>query len=100
MSFIGATLVLEGHAIQNPLKENDGKNLILSLRYLMQSCRERDLETKKELVIPVEMVIQAEQLLKPKSSKLRRVAQLMLIAFFYLLHVGENTKPRRKTRTV
>ena len=100
ISAIGATLVLEEHAIRNPLKELDGKNLILPLRYLLQAYRNTDPAVKKELAVPVELVIEAQQLLKPKSVKFRRVAQLMMIAFFYLLRVGEYTKPRKRTRTV
>ena len=100
ISSIGTTLVLEGHAIQIPLKEKDSKNLIFPLHYLMQSHRNRDLATKKELAVPVEIVMQAQQLLKPNSAKSRLVAQLILITIFYLLRVGEHAKPRRQTRTV
>lgn len=92
--------MLEGHSLRNPLKDLDGKNFILPSRYLLQSYRNTDPAAKKELAIPVELITAAQDILKPKSGKFRRIAQLIIIAFFYLLRVGEYTKPRHQTRTV
>ena len=99
ISTIGATLVLEGHDIRNPIKDPDGK-LILPLRHLLQSHRNSDLVAKKEISVLIELSIAVADLLHDRSPKHRKMSQLINIAFCYLLRVVEYANPKIVTRTV
>ena len=99
LSAIGMTIILESYTIHDPLKQHDGK-FILKIQYLLQSYSKNNLPVLLELAVPVKLIQVGHIHLHNKLPKFRRIAQLLIIAFYYLLRVGEYTKLRKKTRTV
>ena len=93
------TLVIEGYTIRNPLYGGDGK-LVLPLKYLLDAYKQQDPLVLSQLAVPLELILSAQDLLPSRGIQYKRAAQLITIAYFYLLRVGEYTKPRKKTRTV
>ena len=91
--------MVEGHAFCNPLHDANGK-LILPLRYLLDAYKQKDPPVLPQLAVPLELIIKSQQMLPPRGKQYERAALLIGIAYFYLLRVGEYTKPRKQTRTV
>ena len=99
ISSIGTTLVVEGYTFRNLLHGGDGK-LVLPLRYLLEAYRQQDPPVLPQLAVSIELIVAVKYILPPRDPQHKRAAQLIIIAFFYLLRVGEYTKPRKQTRTV
>lgn len=99
LSAIGQTIVLDGQAFTNPLHTPEGK-LILPLHYLIQAYTNQDPPSLPSLAVPVELVEAALNLHRKGTKRQQRTAQLMVVAYYFLLRVGEYTKPNKQTRTV
>ena len=82
----------------NPILANEDK-LILPLRYLVQSYAKHDGPTLPSLAVPIELINYIVRTFNANIAQIR-TAQLVAVAFYFLLRVGEYTKPKRKTRTV
>ena len=66
----------------------------------MHAYKQKDPPVLPQLAVPLELIIAARDLLPKRGQQYKRAAQLIIIAYFYLLRVGEYTKPRKQTRTV
>ena len=82
----------------NPILANEDK-LILPLRYLVQSYAKHDGPTLPSLAVPIELINYIVRTFNANIAQIR-TAQLVAVAFYLLLRVGEHTKPKRKIRTV
>ena len=98
LSSVGQTLALEGFSMTNPILANEDK-LILTLWYLVQSYAKHDGPTLPILAVPIELINYIVRTFDANIAHIR-TAQLVAVAFYFLLRVGEYTKPKRKTRTV
>jgi hypothetical protein len=90
---------LDGQALSNPLHNHEGK-LLLPLNYLIQAYTNQDPPSLPSLAVPVELVEAALNIHNKGTKHQQRTAQLMVIAYYFLLRVGEYTKPSKQTRTV
>ena len=57
LSVIRVTLILEEHAICNSVKDLNNKNFILLVQHLLQSHRNVDPLARKELAVPIELIL-------------------------------------------
>ena len=87
----------------NPLKR-DGQNYLKPLELQLAAYRREDPPPIPQLAAPVTLVNKVvDQLTGPGTTpKQHATADLCLIAFYYLLRVGEYTHPRKQgaTRTI
>ena len=66
LSAIGTTLVVEGYTFRNPLHGGDGK-LVLPLKYLLDAYKQQDPPVLPQLVVPLELILAARDLLPAKG---------------------------------
>jgi hypothetical protein len=72
----------------------------LPFRHLLKSYKDQDPAPKPQLALPVATVERAAAYCQaPHQPLIRATADLVTIAFFFLLRVGEYTMPRRNVRT-
>ena len=107
LSAITKTLELAGS--DSPLLQAPDKYLT-PIRRLLEGFRRTDAPNIPQLAVPVSVPHYCyDTFAQDSSSKTRTTADLVLVAFYYLLRVGEYTKPRfvksgtqlrRATRTI
>jgi hypothetical protein len=99
---VGQALLLAG--FPDPRRSYGAKELDLAFRHTLKSLKEADPVPKPQLALPVETIAAAAVPAQSPgaSARARAVADLIVIAFFFLLRVGEYTLPaaHRHTRTV
>jgi hypothetical protein len=79
----------------------DGDRLKLPFRWLYDKWRHDDPAPKQQLALPYHAVLATAALLRSLGTPAGTVqADLVMIAFFYLLRPGEYTKHQRATRTI
>lgn len=89
---IAQTIQLAG--LESPLHQ-DAKHYILPIERLVASYRKADPPPQQKLAVPVSVPEYAYKLGKESSNpKMKAAGELTMIAFFYLLRVGEYTPPR------
>ena len=92
----------------NPLKVKGSDNFISPIRMMLVGFENEDPATQKKLPVDADVVELCCEwgLLVTATAKDRRTGDLILIAFYYLLRVGEYTcrwrkkRPRRTKKTV
>jgi hypothetical protein len=95
---VAQTLVLAGS--DNPRRTYGSKELDLPFRHLLKSYKDQDLAPKPQLALPVAMVQRAGAFHQaPNTPLTRATADLVTVAFFFLLCVGEYAMPKANTRT-
>jgi hypothetical protein len=97
---VGQTFKLAGHP--DPRRPPSSKELHLAISRLLSTYWNADPATKSQIALPVEVIagiMQHEGV--SDSPGVRAAADLILVAVYYLLRVGEYTKPTGKcvTRT-
>lgn len=93
---VGQTISLDTGL--NPTKEDNGQRLLFPIRQMMDGWRKEDPPTEKKLPVEVDVPeFLADMGRQASASPLQQaVGDLALIAFYYLLRVGEYTgKPSR-----
>jgi hypothetical protein len=98
--FVGQTFQLAGH--HDPRTPSGSKELHLALSRLFATYKHSDPATQSQVALPV--AIFDDIMAHEGASRLpitKATADLTIIAFYFLLRVGEYTKPsgRRPTRT-
>jgi hypothetical protein len=94
---IGATFELAGKA--NPTYRSEGRYW-LALERQLESFRRQDPPATPKLAVPVSLVNHINFVgLQSTDPKLRAASDLCLIAFYFLLRVGEYTSGDRNRRT-
>ena len=97
LSAISKTIQLAGK--HSPIYREDGKSYNLSTARLLEGYRREDPPAVPQLAVPISVPNQCYKLAMQSSSpKEEATGQLIIIAFYYLLRVGEYTKPRYVTR--
>ena len=91
--------------LANPIyAEGTNKRYFAALERQIQSYKNKDPPSKPQYSVPVtltEWLLQHDWTAKRPSPKRATTARLITVAFYYLLRVGEYTKPTKKhTRTV
>jgi hypothetical protein len=95
---VAQTLVLAG--FDDPRRTYGSKELDLPFRHLLKSYKDRDPAPKPQLALPVATVERAGAFHQaPNSPLTRATADLVTIAFFFLLRVGEYAMPKATART-
>jgi hypothetical protein len=95
---VAQTLVLAG--FDNPRRTYGSKELDLPFRHLLKSYKDQDPAPKPQLALPVATVERAGAFYQaPNTPLTRAAADLVTIAFFFLLQVGEYAMPNTTTRT-
>jgi hypothetical protein len=95
---VAQTLLLAGY--DDPRRTYGAKELDLPFRHLLKSYKDQDPAPKPQLALPVATVERAAAYCQaPHQPLIRATADLVTIAFFFLLRVGEYTMPRRNVRT-
>ena len=96
LSAISKTIELAG---EQSLVYRGHKVCILPIERLIEGMRREDPLPRPQLAIPVVVIKKAFELAqKSNCPKKKATADLIIIAFYYLLRVGEYTKPRYTTR--
>jgi hypothetical protein len=95
---VAQTLVLAG--FDDPRRTYGSKELDLPFRHLLKSYKDRDPAPKPQLALPVATVERAGAFHQaPNTPLTRATADLITIAFFFLLRVGEYAMPKATDRT-
>ena len=98
--YVGQAFQLAGH--RDPRTPQGSKELHLALSRLFATYKQLDPATQSQIALPVSLFedIMAHEG-QSRSSPVQASADLIIIAFFFLLRVGEYTKPSgvRATRT-
>jgi hypothetical protein len=95
---ISQALVLAGY--DNPRWTYGSKELDLPFWPLLKGYKDQDPAPKPQLAIPVATVEQASAYhLAPNAAHVRVTADLISVAFFFLLRVGKYTMLSNKVRT-
>jgi hypothetical protein len=98
---VAQTLLLAGY--DDPRRTYGSKELDLPFRHLLKAYKNKDPAPQPQLAIPVATIERAAAYHQaPNPALVRATADLVAIAFFFLLRVGEYTMPKRSvhTRTV
>lgn len=99
---VAQAFVLEGY--EDPRRAGAGSNLALPFTHLLKSFRDRDPAPRPQVALPVHAIDLAATARNDPGASPREVAtaHLIVLAFFFLLRVGEYTLPseHRTTRTV
>ena len=85
---ISTQLQLDGN--QNPLVNSEGK-YPKAISQILEGFRRDDSPTQPMLAVPLSVPVYLLSAAKFKSKKDKAVADLAIIAFYFLLHVGEYT---------
>ncbi len=89
---VAQKLVLDGHP--DPRRASPAQHsLNLPIAWIIKKFRDEDPPAQPKLAIPVSTITAISENYR-RTSHLSAVADLTLIAFFYLLCVGEYTTPR------
>jgi hypothetical protein len=95
---VAQTLLLAG--FDDPRRTYGAKELDLPFRHLLKSYRDQNPAPQPQLALPVATVERASSYsCKPNTALTRATADLITIAFFFLLRVGEYAMPRKNVRT-
>jgi hypothetical protein len=95
---VAQTLVLAG--FDDPRRTYGSKELDLPFRHLLKSYKDQDPAPKPQLALPVATVQRAGAFHQaPNTPLTRATADLVTVAFFFLLRVGEYAMPKANTRT-
>jgi hypothetical protein len=95
---VAQTLLLAGY--DDPRRTYGAKELDLPFRHLLKNYKEQDPPPKPQLALPVATIERAGAYHQaPHNPVTRATADLIVIAFFFLLRVGEYTMSRRNIRT-
>ncbi|MGH7974259.1 MAG: hypothetical protein ACREBR_01940 [bacterium] len=100
LSAIGSTFEMDSR--QNPIKK-DEKRYIKPIELQIESYRREDPAPKVHLAVPVSLVnwLSKQGQSTAASTKTAAIGDLGIIAFYYLLRVGEYTRKKQgSTRTV
>jgi hypothetical protein len=90
---VAQRLVLDGHP--DPRQASPGQHsLDLSLAWLIKKFRDEDPLAQPKLAIPISIITALSKECR-MMPHLDAVTDLVIIAFFYLLRVGEYTTPHR-----
>jgi hypothetical protein len=98
---VAQTLILAG--LDDPRRTYGAKELDLPFRHLLKSYKDKDPAPKPQLALPVATIERAGAYHQaPNTARTQATADLVTIAFFFLLGVGEYAMPRLnvQTRTV
>jgi len=100
LSAIGKTFELAG--LPNPLYQPNSDKFEIHIRRQLEAFRRIDPPSKPQLAVPVAIpnwIYQTSR--QSKNPHIRAIGELSLMAFFFLLHVGEYThnNSTRNTRT-
>ena len=94
--------VLEGYP--DPRRTDASSDLALPFTHLLKSFRDRDAAPKPQVALPVHAIALAAAARNDPNASPREIAtaHLIVMAFYFLLRVGEYTLPpeHRTTRTV
>jgi hypothetical protein len=97
LSAISQTIQLAGH--RSPLYRTDQKQYNLTIERMVEGFRRSDPPSIPQLAIPVTVPNACFEASQAQSHpRIQTAGQLTLIAFYFLLRVGEYTKPRMVTR--
>jgi hypothetical protein len=92
---ISQTLELDG--MPSPVLTSQG-TYPLSLKRQLDSYRKQDPPTKSKLALPFSVLEYLQSIHQPTTSQRQQATvDLCIIAWFYLLRVGEYTRPRTKS---
>ena len=95
---VSQTLVLAGYP--DPRRTYGAKELDIPFRHLLKAYKDVDPAPKPQLALPVDTIqYAAAHFREPHDALSRATADLVTVAFFFLLRVGEYTMPTKKTRT-
>jgi hypothetical protein len=95
---VAQTLQLAGY--DDPRKTYGSKELDLLFRHLLKSYKDDDPAPKPQLALPVPVIQTASSRYEPHySPRNRAISDLLCMAFFFLLRVGEYTMPSPGTIT-
>jgi hypothetical protein len=95
---VAQTLQLAGY--DDPRKTYGAKELDLPFRHLLKSYKDADPAPKPQFALPLPTIRTAASRYEPHHSpRDRAVSDLICMAFFFLLRVGEYTMPRLGTTT-
>jgi hypothetical protein len=95
---VAQTLVLAGYA--DPRRSYGNKDLDLSFSKLLRSYKLQDPAPKPQLALPVQAIQCAVGFYSDKQTPLSRaIADLLTMAFFFLLRPGKYTMSTSRTRT-
>jgi hypothetical protein len=95
---VAQTLLLVG--FDDPRRTYGAKDLDLPFRHLLKSYRHQDPAPQPQLALPVTTVERAGSYYQaPNTARTRATADLVTIAFFFLLRVGEYAMPKRNVQT-
>jgi hypothetical protein len=95
---VAQTLILAG--FDDPRRTYGSKELDLPFRHLLKNYRDQDPAPRPQLALPVTTIERAGAYYQaPNTALTRATADLVTIAFFFLLRVGEYAMPRRNVRT-
>ena len=92
LAAITATLELGGQP--SPVLQSEGK-YITPLRQQLEGLRRDDPPSIPQLAVPVSLVKYVVSAYANADTTNKATSELICVAFFYLLRVGEYTKPRR-----
>jgi hypothetical protein len=96
LSAISTTIQLAGQ--RSPVYREDQK-YTLAIERMVEGFRREDPPSIPQLAVPINVPNACYQAgIKSTDQKLRTTSCLVLVAFYYLLRVGEYTKPRFVTR--
>ena len=94
---ISKTIQLAG--LRCPIYREDGVSYNLSTQRLVEGFCRQDPPSVPQLAVPITVPnLCFNSAMKTKDAKLTAIGELTLIAFYFLLRVGEYTKPRYITR--
>jgi hypothetical protein len=95
---VAQALVLAGY--EDPRRSYGAKELDLPISAILSTYRKDDPPPQPQLALPVATIEHAATFSRANQPELTRAtADLLTVAFFYLLQVGEYTMPRANTRT-
>jgi len=99
LGHIGKTFELDGWA--NPLYGPGTRTYHIRIARQLECYTRNDTPSQSQLAVPVAVANECYQSSRNASAKLQATGELCLIAFFFLLRVGEYTVPSstRSTRT-
>eukprot|EP00978_Attheya_sp_CCMP212_P033345 scaffold134070_cov54-Attheya_sp.AAC.1 len=100
LRLVAQTLVLAGY--DDPRRTYGSKDLDLPFRHMLKSMKDRDPAPKPMLALPVETIEAAAAVAfdTQASARCRAAAEMITVAFFFLLRVGEYTKSGKEARAV
>ena len=97
LSAISQTIQLAGYP--SPLYRTDQKQYNLTIERMVEGFRREDPPSIPQLAVPITVPNACfEASYQQENPRIQTAGSLIMIAFYYLLRVGEYTKPRMVTR--